>query len=197
MDYVRLGSTGLEGLENRLGCMSYGDPAWRPWVLGEEAARPHFRKALDAGVNFFDTADMYSRGVSEEVTGRLLREMARRDEVVLATKVFFPLGKGPNCGRTLPQAHPRGVRRFPASARRRLHRPLPDPPVGPEHADRGDARRARQPGAGGQGPLHRREQHGGLAVREGPARLGARWASRASSRCRTTTTSSTARRSGR
>jgi aryl-alcohol dehydrogenase-like predicted oxidoreductase len=98
MDYVRLGSTGLKVSRIALGCMTYGDPAWRPWVLDEAAARPHFRKALDAGINFFDTADMYSRGVSEEVTGRLLGEMARREEIVLATKVFFPLGKHPNAG---------------------------------------------------------------------------------------------------
>ncbi len=98
MDYVRLGSTGLKVSRIALGCMSYGDPAWRPWVLDEAAARPHFRRALDAGINFFDTADMYSRGVSEEVTGRLLGEMARREEIVLATKVFFPLEKRPNAG---------------------------------------------------------------------------------------------------
>jgi aryl-alcohol dehydrogenase-like predicted oxidoreductase len=76
--------------------MTYGDPAWRPWILDEAAARPHFRKALELGINFFDTADMYSRGRSEEVTGMLLREMAKRDDYVLATKVFFPVEKGPN-----------------------------------------------------------------------------------------------------
>ena len=77
--------------------MSYGDPGWRPWVLDEEASRPHFRKALDLGINFFDTADMYSRGRSEEVTGRMLKEMASRHDYVLATKVFFAAeAKGPN-----------------------------------------------------------------------------------------------------
>jgi 1-deoxyxylulose-5-phosphate synthase len=96
MEYVRLGRTGLEVSRLALGCMSYGDPAWRPWILGEESARPHFRRALDLGINFFDTADMYSKGGSEEVTGRLLREMAGRHDYVLATKVFFPLQKGPN-----------------------------------------------------------------------------------------------------
>jgi aryl-alcohol dehydrogenase-like predicted oxidoreductase len=76
--------------------MSYGSPQWRPWVLDETAARPFFRKALDAGVNFFDTADMYSLGVSEEVTGRALREMANREEIVLATKVYYPMNARPN-----------------------------------------------------------------------------------------------------
>ena len=76
--------------------MSYGDPAWRPWILDEAAARPHFRRALDLGINFFDTADMYSKGRSEEVTGRLLAGMVGRHDYVLATKVFFPVEKGPN-----------------------------------------------------------------------------------------------------
>jgi aryl-alcohol dehydrogenase (NADP+) len=76
--------------------MSYGSPAWRDWVLSEEAARPFIRRALEAGVNFFDTADMYSRGASEEILGRALADFARRDEVVVATKVFFPTGDGPN-----------------------------------------------------------------------------------------------------
>ena len=96
MKYTRLGRTGIEVSRLALGCMSYGDPAWRPWVLDESAAREHFRAALDLGFNFFDTADMYSRGRSEEVTGKLLGEMASRHEVVLATKVFFPVEKGRN-----------------------------------------------------------------------------------------------------
>ncbi|HYU32013.1 MAG TPA: aldo/keto reductase [Thermoanaerobaculia bacterium] len=96
MDTVRLGRTGLEVSRICLGCMSYGDPAWRDWVLGEEAARPFIRRALELGVNFFDTADMYSRGASEEVVGRALRDFTRRDEVVLATKVYFPVKDGPN-----------------------------------------------------------------------------------------------------
>jgi aryl-alcohol dehydrogenase-like predicted oxidoreductase len=78
--------------------MSYGDPNWRPWVLGEDAARPFFETALEHGINFFDTANMYSRGVSEEITGRLLRELANLDEVVLATKVYFPMTGAPNMG---------------------------------------------------------------------------------------------------
>jgi aryl-alcohol dehydrogenase (NADP+) len=78
--------------------MSYGDPGWRDWILPESAARPFFERALELGINFFDTADMYSLGVSEEVTGRLLRELAPRDDVVVATKVFFPMAEGPNRG---------------------------------------------------------------------------------------------------
>jgi aryl-alcohol dehydrogenase (NADP+) len=76
--------------------MTYGNPEWRPWTLGEDEARPFFEKAFDLGINFFDTADMYSDGVSEEVTGKHLREMAARDDYVLATKVFFPVAEGPN-----------------------------------------------------------------------------------------------------
>jgi aryl-alcohol dehydrogenase-like predicted oxidoreductase len=96
MEYVRLGRTGLEVSRLALGCMTYGDLRWRPWILDEAAARPHFQRAVELGINFFDTADMYSRGKSEEITGRLLREMAKRDDYVLATKVFFPVEKGPN-----------------------------------------------------------------------------------------------------
>lgn len=96
MEYTRLGNTGLEVSRLCLGCMTYGSPEWRPWVLDLETARDHFKKAFDFGINFFDTADMYSDGVSEEVTGKLLREMASRDDYVLASKVFFPVAKGPN-----------------------------------------------------------------------------------------------------
>ena len=96
MNYTRLGRTGLTVSRLCLGCMSYGDPQWRPWVLDEEAARPFFRKAIESGITFFDTADQYSLGVSEEVTGRALREYGNLDEIVLATKVFFPMSDRPN-----------------------------------------------------------------------------------------------------
>ncbi len=98
MQYVPLGRTGLTVSRICLGCMSYGSRAWRPWVLDETAARPFFRRAVEAGINFFDTSDMYSAGVSEEVTGRALRDLANRDEIVVATKVYFPLAAGPNQG---------------------------------------------------------------------------------------------------
>jgi aryl-alcohol dehydrogenase (NADP+) len=76
--------------------MSYGTPKWRPWVLDERASRPFFERAIEHGINFFDTADTYSKGVSEEVTGRALKDVASRDQVVIATKAFYPMGDGPN-----------------------------------------------------------------------------------------------------
>lgn len=96
MQYTYLGRTGVRVSRLCLGCMSYGDPKWRRWVLDEQAAMPFFRKAVEAGINFFDTADMYSLGASEEITGKALREYARLDEAVLATKVFNRMGDGPN-----------------------------------------------------------------------------------------------------
>jgi len=98
MEYTKLGRTGLEVSRICLGCMSYGSKDWRDWVLDEDASQPFFRRAVEAGINFFDTADMYSLGRSEEITGKALREYARRDEVVIATKVFFPFRQGPNQG---------------------------------------------------------------------------------------------------
>lgn len=98
MEYTRLGHSGLMVSRICLGCMSYGTSKWRPWILDEADAKPFYRKALDLGINFFDTADMYSVGASEEVTGRALREMANMEEVVLATKVNFPMSGGQNMG---------------------------------------------------------------------------------------------------
>jgi Aldo/keto reductase family len=93
MEYVRLGSSGLKVSRICLGMMSYGDPGSRAWHLGEEEAEPIVRRAVDAGVMFFDTADMYSGGMSEEITGRLLGNLfPNRDDYVLATKVYFPTG---------------------------------------------------------------------------------------------------------
>src|SRR5207248_5203254 len=91
MEYVRLGNTGLKVSRLCLGTMTYGTPAWRPWVLDEAASRPFLVRALEHGINFFDTADMYSQGVSEEVVGRALKELAKRDQVVIATKAFYPV----------------------------------------------------------------------------------------------------------
>ncbi|MEV5571787.1 aldo/keto reductase [Spirillospora sp. NPDC052269] len=97
MQYVRLGTSGLKVSRICLGMMTYGDPGNRDWLLREDAAEPIVRRAVEAGVTFFDTADMYSGGVSEEITGRLLGKLfARRDDYVLATKVYFPTGSGPN-----------------------------------------------------------------------------------------------------
>ena len=97
MEYTRLGATGLQVSRICLGMMSYGSSAWRDWVLDLDDSRPLVRNAVDAGVIFFDTADMYSDGASEEVTGTLLREfLGSRDDYVLATKVFNPMSDGPN-----------------------------------------------------------------------------------------------------
>ena len=104
MEYVRLGKTGMKVSRICLGMMTYGTPKWRDWVLDEEASRPFVKRALELGINFFDTADMYSLGVSEEVTGRALRDFARRDEVIVATKVFNPMSDDPNA-RGLSRKH--------------------------------------------------------------------------------------------
>ncbi|GIG68856.1 aldo/keto reductase [Phytomonospora endophytica] len=97
MEYTRLGRSGLSVSRICLGMMSFGTPVSRDWILGEDAARPMVRRAVEGGVTFFDTADMYSDGMSERVTGRLLGEFfPRRDDYVLATKVFYPTGDGPN-----------------------------------------------------------------------------------------------------
>jgi aryl-alcohol dehydrogenase-like predicted oxidoreductase len=98
MQYINLGQTGLKVSRLCLGMMSYGTPQWRDWVLDEAASRPFIERALDHGINFFDTADMYSLGISEEVTGKLLLDMTRREEVVIATKVYYPMNEKPNQG---------------------------------------------------------------------------------------------------
>lgn len=100
MEYVRFGSTGMKVSRICLGCMSYGVPerGSHPWTLDEAQSRPFIRQALELGINFFDTANSYSDGTSEEIIGRALGDFARRDEIVIATKVFFPWGSGPNQG---------------------------------------------------------------------------------------------------
>lgn len=96
MEYVSLGRSGLKVSRIAVGMMNFGDPSWRPWVLDEAESRPFIRRALDLGVTFFDTADMYSRGASEMVTGKVVLNYAARDSVVIATKVFMPTGDAPN-----------------------------------------------------------------------------------------------------
>jgi aryl-alcohol dehydrogenase-like predicted oxidoreductase len=97
MQYVNLGSTGLKVSRICLGTMTYGSSKWRPWVLDEEASRPLIKQALEGGINFFDTADMYSLGASEEVLGRALKDFGpTRDKIVIATKVYYPVGEDPN-----------------------------------------------------------------------------------------------------
>jgi aryl-alcohol dehydrogenase-like predicted oxidoreductase len=98
MDYVKLGNTGTDVSRVCLGCMSYGAPerGGAAWSLDEAASRPFIQKAIELGINFFDTANFYSEGTSEEIVGRALRDFAKRDEIVVATKVFFPMRTGPN-----------------------------------------------------------------------------------------------------
>ena len=98
MDYVKLGQTGLKVSRLCLGCMTYGVPerGAHPWSLAEEESRPLIKRAFELGINFFDTANAYSDGTSEEIVGRALRDFARREEVVIATKVFFPMNRGAN-----------------------------------------------------------------------------------------------------
>ena len=196
MDYVNLGRTGLRVSRLCLGVMTLGSTEWRPWVLGEEAGRPFIRRALDAGINFFDTADMYSRGISEEILGRALGDFTTREQVVIATKAFFPMGDGPN-DRGLSRKHLFDA--IDASLRRlgtdyvdlyQIHRFDPI-------RDRGDARGAPRHRARRQGPLPRAPR----ACTPGSSRRCSTWRSAAagpaSSRCRITTTWSTARRSAR
>jgi len=98
MDYVTLGGTGLKVSRLCFGCMSFGTPGWEvhPWVLGERESMPFFKRAFEAGINFFDTADFYSKGASEEITGKAIREYSRREEVVLASKIGLDMKLGPN-----------------------------------------------------------------------------------------------------
>lgn len=100
MEYINLGKTGLKVSKLCLGCMTYGEPdrGLHAWTLNEENSKPLLKQAIEQGINFFDTANSYSDGTSEEIVGRALREFAKRNEVVIATKVFYPLRKAPNIG---------------------------------------------------------------------------------------------------
>jgi aryl-alcohol dehydrogenase (NADP+) len=105
MQYVNFGNTGLRVSRLCLGCMSYGSPSWRDWVLDEGASMPFFKRAFELGINFFDTADIYSVGESERILGRAIRAHgARREDVVIATKVFYPMAAGEN-SRGLSRKH--------------------------------------------------------------------------------------------
>jgi len=109
MEYVKLGTSGLAVSRIALGMMSYGTPEWRPWVLDEAASRPVVQRAVELGINYFDTADMYSAGQSEVLTGQFVREFCRREEAVIATKVFYPVEmafKGGAAGGAKPPKHP-------------------------------------------------------------------------------------------
>ena len=109
MRYINLGDSGLKVSRIALGMMTFGSADWRPWVIGEDAARPIVQRAVELGINLFDTADMYSAGVSEQITGRLLHEFAPRDEIVIATKLYFPVDlafKGGNAMAPKPAMRP-------------------------------------------------------------------------------------------
>ena len=198
MQYVRLGQSGLKVSRIGLGMMSYGDPAVQAWALAEDGAGPIVAQAAEAGVTFFDTADTYSDGASEEITGRLLRRIfARRDDYVLATKVFYPTGTGAN-DRGLSRRHILAA--IDASLRRlgtdhvdlyQIHRWDDETPieetVGALH-DIVAAGKVRYLGASTMAAW----QFG-----QGPVRGPVRAADARSCRCRTATTWSTGRRSGR
>ena len=96
MKYLRLGSSGLQVSRIALGCMNYGSKRWRPWMLEEDEARQNFSYAIEHGINFFDTSNIYSMGVSEQIVGRWIRDLGRRDQVVISTKVGLPTSEGPN-----------------------------------------------------------------------------------------------------
>jgi 1-deoxyxylulose-5-phosphate synthase len=131
MRYVKLGKSGLDVSPIALGCMTYGEPSrGHPvWSLGEQESRPLIKKALEAGINFFDTANMYSQGSSEEIVGRALKDFAQRDEVVIATKVRHPMHPGPNgAGLSRKAIFAEIDRPWPARASPiRPHRPCPHP----------------------------------------------------------------------
>jgi aryl-alcohol dehydrogenase (NADP+) len=96
MKYTNLGKSGLNVSRLCLGMMTYGSPTWRPWIMSEEQGRPIVQRAMELGINFYDTADMYSVGVSEEILGRIIRDTGKRDSWIIATKVFFPMSDAPN-----------------------------------------------------------------------------------------------------
>ena len=199
MRHRKLGNTGLEVSVVTLGCMSWGDPArgGHPWVLDEDAGRPVIKDALEAGHQLLRHRQ------------RLLRRQQRGDHRPGPARLRRPRGRrarhqGARADaaraqrrRPVPQGDHARDRRQPDPARHRLRRPVPDPPLGPAHPDRGDDGGAARRRAGRQGALPRGLVDVRLAVRQGPAHRRAATAGRSSSRCRTTTTCSTARRSAR
>ena len=196
MKYIPLGRTGMSVSRVCLGCMSFGDKSWRPWVLDEEEAQPFFKKAVEAGVNFFDTADVYSTGRSEEITGKELRTYANLEECVVATKVRLTMGKGPNMvglsRKHIQQGCEASLRRLGIEAidLYQIHRFDPvTPSRRPWRRSTCSSGRGR---CGTSGPA--RARRGGSANR---CRSRRKTAGRGSRRCRTITTSSTARRNAR
>ena len=190
MKYARLGSTGLEVSRICLGMMSYGDPASRPWFLDEAGGRADRPAGGRVRRHLLRHRRHVLRGRQRGDHGRACcaKLFPRRDDYVLATKVYFPMGPGPN-DRGLSRKHVLAAdRRLAAAARHRLRRPLPDPSLGLRDADRGDDGGAARRRPSRQGALHRRLEHVRVAVRQGASTLPTRAAGRGSSRCRTTTT---------
>ena len=177
MEYARLGSTGMKVSRICLGCMGFGDAErWvHKWVLNEENSRPIIKKALELGINFFDTANVYSIGASEEILGRALKDFAKRDEVVIATKVHGKMREGPNGAglsrKAILSEIDNSLKRLGTDYVDLYH----DPSLGLRNPHRGDDGSAERCGAGGQGALHRRLGHVRLAVPEGAARCREAW----------------------
>ena len=203
---VQLGNSGLRVSQLVLGTMNFGEPGrghQGDWTLGIDEARPIFEAALEHGLFYFDCADIYGLGACEEVVGALLRELAPRDQYVLATKISMPMGAVPTRA-AVAQARHRGRRRMPAaywasttstsSSSTAIPTAIPGHGV---HADRRDARGAPRRRQGGQGALPGCVVDVRLAVRRAPADRRAQRLDEVRARCRTTTTSSTARKSGR
>ena len=167
MNYANLGSSGLRVSRICLGMMGFGNDSERPWVINEEAAEPIIQAAVEGGVTFFDTADTYSGGASEVATGQAGAEVLEPRRERDRHQGLHADDAGGERGRPLAQAHPLGHRRLIAPPRHGLRRPVPDPPLGSPHADRGDHGGPARRGALGQGPLHRGLEHVLLAVRQG------------------------------
>ncbi len=139
-DYVKFGKTGLGVSRLCVGCMTYGIPdrGPHPWTLDEEKSRPLIKQALELGINFFDTANVYSDGTSEEIVGRALKEFVRRDDVVIATKLNARMRPGAEWRGIVAQGDHGRDRQQPAPARHRLRRPVPDSSRRSDGTDRGD-----------------------------------------------------------
>ena len=189
-----LGRTGLFVSELCLGTMTFGGGDEGIWgkigALQQAEAERLVGSALDAGINFIDTADVYSGGRSEEITGQALKNLkVPREDVVVATKVFGETGPGPERARRVAQPHHRRRQGEPAAAAARPRRPLPDPRLRSGDADRGDPARARHAGAARPRALRRRLELGGVADHEGARHRRAPGPGALRDRCRPTTRS--------
>ena len=190
MEYVRLGSTGLKVSRHLPGLheLRAARPGAGPGPCPKTIAGHFSKRPLELGINFFDTADVYSSGMSEEITGRALRDFAQRDEVVVATKVHGDMGARPQRPRPIPQTHPQLDRRQPETPGHGLRRSVPDPPLGLRNAHRRNHGSPARRGAHGQSPLHRRLFDVSPGSSPRPCIPPICTAGRASCRCSRTTT---------